>query len=388
MQLYLSPIGGMSGDMFVACLIGLGAGAEQLFEPLAQAGLAFDWRLASVKRGGISALKVDIGSRDDRRERRLPEILALVERLPLPAPVLQKAQAAFRLLAALEAEIHGTAADAVHFHELGAVDSIVDVVAGIYGVHLLGADAVYAEPAPLGRGWVGTAHGRLPLPAPATVRLLEGIACYHSGRQGELVTPTGALLLRILNAAPLPPNSFVFRKSVFGAGGRDDSDYPNVLAAHLIEPAAPPIAAGELVQAVFDIDDMSGQDIAYLRERLAEVGASEVAVMPASYKKGRPGYLVQSLVPIERLADFAAAVFRHSSTFGFRYWPVVRRVLERSIVEKATALGTVRVKSGTLPDGAGKDTLEYEDIAALAKRLGIPLAEARRRLESELRGEG
>lgn len=378
MFLYLVPCGGMSGDMFLGALFGLGVDAEQVFAPLQKAGLRFSWNIRPTARGAIQALKVDISAEDhEHAHRGLDDILTLIGKTDLPSSVAENVTDAFRLLASVEAEIHGSSVDEVHFHEVGALDSIVDITAGLYGVYLLGVKGVYTEPAPLGSGWVETQHGRLPLPAPATVKLLEDVPCRKSNRTGEQVTPTGALLLNSLGAGPLPDKSFVFHKTAYGAGSRNDADHPNVLRAHLIEMAASSVAESEMMQVVFDVDDMTGEEVGFLRERLEEAGIREIAVMPAYFKKGRPGLVIQALVPTGKLDEFTSVAFSVSSTFGLRWWPVARRVLDRRIEELPTPYGTVRTKTGDLGNGRRKRTIEYEDTAQIARKFGVSLSEAR-----------
>jgi uncharacterized protein (TIGR00299 family) protein len=372
-DLYLEPVGGISGDMLLGALIGLGADAEMVFRPILDAGVKFDWRVEKARRGAVEAAHVRIDSRDDQR-RGLAEILGIVRRIKVPGSVRDSAVEGFRALAEAEAGIHGVSVNKIHFHELGAVDTIVDVVGGLYACHMLGIDEVYTAPVPLGSGWVDSAHGRLPIPAPATVRLIEAFpgipVAMGDGRTGELTTPTGALMLRTLRAKPIPAASFVFRKTSYSAGTRDEKDFPNVLRASLVEAARTDTAPSEVVRMETSIDNMTGEALGFLRERLEEAGALEVGYIAQGMKKGRPGVLVTILTSSADAPAVRKALFRHSTTIGVRWWPVWREVLARETVKVKTPFGPVAAKK-TARDGRVRFSVEYEDAARLAREAGV-----------------
>jgi hypothetical protein len=374
-DLYLEPVGGISGDMFLGALVALGADAEEMFAPLVKTDLGFDWRVEDVRRGAISAKHVVISTPHEHHHRGLEDILEIVNVLDLPGEVKERADSAFKLLAKAEAAVHGVSVDEVHFHEVGAVDSITDVIAGFFGCHLLGVSKVYTAPVPLGSGWINTTHGKLPVPAPATMSLMEGIpALLGDDREGELTTPTGALMLKVLGATALPAASFVFHKTAYGAGTRNPEDYPNVLRASLVEIVSGPTAAGEVVRMETAIDNMTPEALGFLRERLEEAGALEVGYVAQAMKKGRPGVLVTILCPHETSIAVRKALFTHSSTIGVRWWPVWREVLERELLKVQTPFGPVGVKK-VIVDGKARFSVEYEDAARLAKEACVPLSE-------------
>ncbi|MBN1808673.1 MAG: nickel pincer cofactor biosynthesis protein LarC [Planctomycetes bacterium] len=379
MFLYLEPLGGISGDMFLGVLAGLGVDPQEMFAPLEKAGLDFSWRFETVQRASMAAARIviDAGHRHGpggmHEHTNLDAVNRIVGVLEVPELVRKQIFSAFETLARVEAAAHGVDVADVHFHEVGAVDSIVDIAAGMLGYHLLGVSGVYCSPVPLGSGWVESSHGRLPVPAPATVGIMEGLPCaLNDARPGELTTPTGALMLRALGAGPLPPASYVFRKTACGAGSRDPHEYPNVLRGSLLDIADSNTAAGEVVRLEAGIDDMSPEALAFLRERLEEAGALELGFIPQYMKKGRPGILAVILVESASAERLESVLFKHSTTLGIRWWPVWRNVLARRSIVVETEFGGVRMKE-VLVEGVHRFSVEYEDAARLAVEKGVSL---------------
>jgi len=306
----------------------------------------------------------------------------------LPPSVGAKAKAVFALLGAAEAKVHGVSPEEAHLHEVGAVDALVDVVGTVAGLELLGIEQVWVSPLPCPRGWVATAHGKLPLPAPAVLELLQGVPVYGVDEERELVTPTGAALAVGLAAGfgPLPP--LRLERVGYGAGERELA-HPNVLrllvgeaqAAQAPE-AAPAFLQPETVAVVeATIDDMNGEFYPYLAERLRQLGALDVYFAPVQMKKGRPGVLVTALVPPEAAGQAAAVFVTESTTLGVRWRLEHRLVAPREWLKVEVAGREVRVKYSAVPGTAeGKKAVlqvapEYEDCRRVAAELGMPLKE-------------
>jgi hypothetical protein len=310
--------------------------------------------------------------------RHIGDLIGAVERAPLSAWVRERAIRAFRLLGEAEGRVHGVAAEAIALHEVGALDALVDIVGAIEGFEQLGIARIYNRPVAVGSGWVRAAHGIIPVPAPATALLLEGIEVVASGPVvGEAVTPTGAVLLRVLSDGPPPSRWRPITAGAWGAGGRNPAEYPNALRLMIAEPAA---EAGEVVVLSTDLDDLSPEYLDPLREALLSAGALDVQVWATQMKKGRTGFRVEAVVSAgasERVAD---AFFRHSTTAGVRRQAAERVTLARREVQVEAADGTpVRVKVLDAPDGPRLKP-EYDDVAALALRTGRPAHEVARDL--------
>lgn len=281
---------------------------------------------------------------------------------------------AFRLIAEVEADMHGTTVERVHLHEVGAVDAILDIVGAVWGLSELGVSRVYCGVIPLGDGTVSTAHGVLPVPAPATLRLLEGLPVRPGPEgAGELVTPTGAALVRVLSSGPAP--AYVPRRSGFGAGSREFPDRPNALRVIL----ADSVAAGEdvepLVHLSADLDDMTAEHVAGAAERLRELGALDVTTTPVHMKKGRVGVRLEVLarpVDTRRLED---EMFAATATLGVRRMAVERRALRREQRTVSVLGHPVRVKVATLPDGGQRGKPEFEDLRQVSRATGRSLGD-------------
>jgi uncharacterized protein (TIGR00299 family) protein len=308
----------------------------------------------------------------------LGELVAIVQRAPISAWVRERAVRAFTLLGEAEAKVHGVPADQVALHEVGAMDALIDIVGGIEGFERLGITRVFNRPVGLGEGWVKAAHGVIPVPAPATAILLEGIEVGPNGPvTGEAVTPTGAVLLRVLSEGAPPPHWRPVSAGAWGAGGRNPAGYPNALRLILAEPAA---EAGEVVLVSSDLDDLSPEYLDPLREGLMSAGALDVQVWSTQMKKGRTGFRVEAVVAAGDADRVVDAFFRHSTTAGVRRQIAERVTLTRRELRVEAADGTpVRVKVLDAPDGPRMKP-EYDDVAALALRTGRPAHEVARDL--------
>jgi uncharacterized protein (TIGR00299 family) protein len=381
----LDPAAGISGDMLLGALVSAGASPEWLTGVPARLGFPeVEVEIRAVARGGVRATKVDVvqgpehdGHHHAGPHRHIGELIALVERAELSPWVRERAVRAFELLGEAEGRVHGVAADRVSLHEVGAVDALVDIVAGIEGFEQLAVDRIYNRPAALGTGWVGAAHGTLPVPAPATAILLEGVEVAPNGPvTGEATTPTGAVLLRVLSSGSPPRRWRPIQAGAWGAGGRDPATYPNALRLIL---ASGTLEASEVVVLSTDLDDLSPEYLEPLREALFAAGALDVQLWPTHMKKGRTGFRIEVIAPAEA-EPVAAALFRHSTTAGIRRQVAERLTLERREVRVTSADGTaVRVKVLEGPDGP-RVKPEYEDVAAVARRTGQPAHEVARDL--------
>lgn len=301
------------------------------------------------------------------------EIAALLERVTgLPDAALSSARRVFRALAEAEGRVHGVAPEAVRFHEVGAADALVDIVGGCVGLHALGVEEVRVGPLPWpAGGTVGSAHGRLPLPAPATAFLLLGHPAVPSEERFELVTPTGAALVRGLSMASAVPAGFVPRAVGLGAGSREHTRLPNVL--RLVVGEVP--ARGETADAVLletNLDDVTGQVLARALERLLAAGALDAWVVPATMKKGRPGHVLAALAAPADVERLEAVLFAETPTLGVRRVPVARSILPRHHVDVSTPWGEVRMKVRVGPAGP-EATPEHDDCRRLADQHGVPL---------------
>jgi hypothetical protein len=314
----------------------------------------------------------------DGAHRHIGDLIRAVEQAPLSAWVRERAVRAFRLLGEAEGKVHGVPADEVALHEVGAVDALVDVVGAIEGFEQLGIARIYNRPVAVGSGWVRAAHGIMPVPAPAPALLLEGIEIAPNGPvTGEAVTPTGAVLLRVLSDGPPPPRWRSTTGVAWGAGGRNPGTYPNALRLVIAEPVA---EAGEVVVLSTDLDDLSPEYLDPLREALLSAGAMDVQVWATQMKKGRTGFRVEAVVAAADADRVTDAYFRHSTTAGVRRQPAERVTLARHEVQVEAADGTrVRVKVLEAPDGLRMKP-EYDDVAALARRTGRPAHEVARDL--------
>jgi uncharacterized protein (TIGR00299 family) protein len=373
----LDPFSGISGDMTLGALIDVGLDPAWLTALPDRLGLeGIGVRIQDVVRGDISCKKVDFDIPPQPHGRHMREIRRIVAGSHAPDTVRARADEAFMAIATAEGAIHGKDPERVHLHEVGAVDAILDVVGSIWGLDLLGVSAVYCGAIALGDGTVKAAHGILPVPAPATLKLLEG----HPVRpgpegSGELVTPTGAALVRVLSLGP-PPAEYVPLRSGFGAGTKEFHGRANALRLILAD-VAPSNGNGvdRLVVLATDIDDMPGEALAALADSLRASGALDVVLIGTTMKKGRPGTRLEALVRPGDVAEVEAALLTESSSIGVRRIPVDRRSLSRRM-GSVTVLGrAIAIKIVTLPDGTTRFKPEFDDVLAAARETGRPVRE-------------
>jgi uncharacterized protein (TIGR00299 family) protein len=384
---YLDCPSGISGDMFLGALMDCGVPLEAIKESLAVLPIhGFEISTQRVNKAGLTATQVEVLVEDQITERRLIEIVNLILESPLPEKIKEKAVEVFRRIGGVEARIHGLEVEKVHLHELGGQDTIIDVVGVILGIDILGIEKLFASELPLGSGTIQSAHGTIPLPAPATLALLEGIPIHGSEFNIELVTPTGAALITSLvqEFGGIPPMRLL--KTGYGAGKRD-LPTPNVLRLLIgegIEPVSSnhPFQVEKLVCLECNIDNMNPEIYSYLSERLFDTGALDVSLCPIYMKKNRPGTLVTVLCSEEAAQKLMEIVFSETTTLGIRKYIVDRFSVERHITQVTTPYGVVNIKYSKKGDKTWNYTPEYEDCRRLSLQHNIPIRKIYRAAES------
>lgn len=380
--LVVDPFAGLSGDMFVAALLDLGLGEDWLRDLVASLDLpGVGVAVEQVDRRGIACPHVTFDLPDQPSHRHLEDVLAIVDATAAAPEVKASAARAFRRLAESEAAVHGTPVDRVHFHEVGALDAILDVVCAMAGVQALGVERCFTRAVALGSGWVEIAHGRFPVPAPATLKLLEGLPVAETRMQGECTTPTGAAILATLTEGRTPPSDMRLVASGYGAGTRNPVDRPNCLRLLVVE-VADREPDEELLLLQTDVDDLPPEVVPATRDALMEAGALDVVTHGVGMKKGRPGLRIEALVPAPALDGALGALFRETTTIGARFWRVDRPALARSESTMEWRGQRIRRKEVRLPDGTIRAKPEYDDVARAAAALGLSVLEVRRALEA------
>ncbi len=371
---YFDCFSGISGDMVLGALMDLGVSPGWLEDHLKSSlGLnGFAINLYTVERGGIAGKKADVIV-SDGEVRDYARIREIIEKSSLSGFAAQKSLAMFQKIAAAEAAIHGCSEDEVHFHELGGMDAIVDIVGTAVCIEQLGFETVVSSKIATGSGWVDCAHGRLPVPAPATLSILSGIPVYGIDIGCELVTPTGAAIIATLAGAFEPIPDMVVSGIGYGAGNRDLSRQPNLL--RIITGHSPGYTSGHVDVIETAIDDMNPEVFGYLTERLFEAGALDVCLFPVYMKKGRPGTLLQVLCPWAKRPAISSMILTETSAAGLRHYNVNRQVLERKAVFVSTPYGRVSAKRVKTPDGKFRIAPEFEDCKRIAVSLNLPIRE-------------
>jgi uncharacterized protein (TIGR00299 family) protein len=391
----IDPAAGISGDMLLGALVDVGVPAK-LFESLPSRLGYHDLsvQVSRVRRCGVMSTRVEVGPGADQQHQHLEQphgahhhhhpqaVVERIRRAQLSDRVKERAIAAFQLLTQAEADVHGTTPDSVVLHEVGAADAVVDIVGAFEGFEHLAVAQVCVLPVAVGSGWVRAAHGMLPVPAPATLRLLEGVTlASNSVVTGEATTPTGAVLVRLLHNYPLPAQ-WRPTGTGWGAGSRDPDRYPNTLRVVLAEAAS---EAGQVVTLSSDMDDLSPEYIEPLREALVAAGALDVVVWGTQMKKGRPGLRVEVICDTPSTDAVTEAFFLHSTTAGIRRGVLERVTLARRMIEVPAADGVlIPVKVLETPGGP-RVKPEYEAVRAAAERLGRPAIDIARDIERRAR---
>ncbi len=398
--LFVDPIGGLSGDMFLGAFLDLGLPPEILRTGLEKVGLQrfFELRVTTVSRHRIAARKIDFPALKEASIHPAPRTLISVENFlvatGLPAVIIDFSLQVFRHLARAEAKVHGVSLEKVHFHEVGDYDTLADVVGVAIALDWLQPEYLSLKEIPLGAGMVNCAHGCLPVPVPAVMALLEGLSVFTSGIKAELVTPTGAAIIKTL-VETLPPfagRSCNLGRSGYGAGSREHSEKPNLLrltsavaAVDLVSTGSHTFKLESLITLEAAIDDMTPEKIAYLKDSLLMSGALEVVSWPLFMKKGRLGDNLLVLLKPELEERIVARIFTESSTLGIRRFVGERYFLEREITVHRTSYGEIRCK--TAYDRSGRLMnlkLEHDDLIRLAENYSFPLTRLEQLILAEL----
>lgn len=372
---------GISGDMVLGAVLDAGAPADAIRSALDSLGLPIRLEVERVKRCGFAATKATIEAADQEDYRFLPDILAILDKAAITPKQRELAASIFRKIALAESAAHGMPLERVHFHEVGALDSIADIVGAAVGLDLLGVEKFTSSPVPTGTGTVKAAHGVMPVPTPGTLELLKGVPLAPSKVEFELTTPTGAAILTSVVTEYTATPAISVERVGSGAGTKDFLDRPNILRLWVGEAQGHPPRRVALVAEEQDtvlvletnLDDITPELIGYCTDRLFAAGALDVFVAQGQMKKGRPGFLVSVICEPPKAAELEAVLFRETGTFGIRRHAAERTKLQRAAVTVETPWGAVKAKRGWRADGFEVVTPEYEDCARVAREHNVPL---------------
>lgn len=382
---YLDCFSGVSGDMLLGAIIDAGVEAGALSNELTKLGLeGWSLRVERVRRAGVTATLAHVDLAEATQpHRQLPEITAIFEASSLADGDKRSALAIFRRLAEAEGRIHGVAAEEIEFHEVGSLDAIVDIAGAVAGLRMLGIEKLYCSALPAGGGTARSAHGALPVPAPATLELMAAVnapmASSAGDRPMEMVTPTGAAIMTTLATFERP--AMLVGATGYGAGGRDPEGWPNVLriwTGEAVEAARP-----GMVQIETNIDDTTPEIFGYVQERLFGAGAADVWFQAIQMKKNRPGVLVSVICMVEHEGAITDVLMRETSTLGVRVTPVARHEAQREAFEFTSSIGPAAVKVKRLPGEPPRVAAEFEVCRRIAEARGLPLREVYRIVEGE-----
>jgi len=380
---YLDCFSGVSGDMLLGAILDCGVPIDELRGELNKLRLdGYQLSATRVTRAGLSATQALVEVAGEPAPRTLGDVLEIIDKSSLPQEDRKKGTRIFQRLAEAEARVHGETVETVHLHDVGAVDAIVDVMGTVVGLRLLEVDELFASPLPAGSGTVDGPHGRLPVPAPATLELLARATAAlrpAGGEAGELVTPTGAAIATALASFKRP--AMTLERTGYGAGSREIEGRPNVLRVWLGELVAG--GARQMLLVETNIDDMTGEMLAYARDKLLEVGAADVWFTSIQMKKGRPAVMLSVICSEAQEEAVARLLLRETSTLGVRVRPVHRWEADREVLEFESSLGPAAVKIKRLPGHSPTLAPEYEACKQLAEASGLPLAEVYRIVQSE-----
>ena len=371
---YLDCFAGASGDMFLGALLDAGLALDGLRTALSTLPLqGYTLRVEKEERNHLFGTRFIVEVEKDRQPARsFADIKAIIDAAGLSRWVKETSTRIFEDLALEEGKIHDRPPEKIHFHEVGALDSIVDIVGAVFGMESLGIASLHASPLPLGSGFVETQHGRIPLPAPATIALLKGIPVYDSGVSAELVTPTGAALLKGLACSfgAMPP--MVVEQVGYGVGSRELPDRPNLLRILVGRDTEEPQTETVVVMEA-NVDDTNPEWLGFLMERLFSAGALDVLFCPVQMKKGRPAVLIQVIGKPHQKDRLMEILFQESTTLGVRYQMMQRKILAREEAEIDSPWGKMKVKKISRPDGLFQLLPEYDSCRKIALEKGLPI---------------
>lgn len=374
---YLDASSGISGDMFIAALLDAGLEEQPFLAGLRTiAAGPFEFKRSRVLRSGLAGAHIEFIAPERQPHRHLSHIEKLISESGLPPRVKERALAIFTRLAEAEGKLHAKPPGEVHFHEVGAVDAILDIAGACLGVELLGVEELHCSPLNVGAGRVDAAHGSLPVPAPATAELLKGLPVFSSGVDGELVTPTGAAIVATLATHFGPVPHMTIEQIGYGAGSHDFPNHPNLARIMVGEKAGGESTQDDVISVIqANVDDMSPQLFGFMMARALAAGALDVTCSAIQMKKNRPGLEITVLSKPETTEALSRILFEQTTTLGVRIHEVRRRVLERETVSVGTEYGTVRVKVAKIGGIRVNAAPEYEDCRRIAEEKSVPLKE-------------
>ncbi|MEM7078882.1 MAG: nickel pincer cofactor biosynthesis protein LarC [Pseudomonadota bacterium] len=383
--LFYQPNCGLSGDMHLAAIVDLGVPAHHIEAELRRLPITSEYsiELQAAAKMGIHGTRARVDAQDQHDHRHHSTIVKMIREAKFASGIERRALDIFAGIAAAEGKIHNVPPEDVHFHEVGAIDSIVDIVAAAIGIEYLAPDIILCGPVEVGSGYVDCAHGRFPVPAPATQELLTGAPCTYGGVQGESTTPTGAAILSASVTEYAPKGTFAPERIGYGVGHKD-FERPNVLRVAIGEYEMGAAHAAEHFQIEANIDDMNPEAYEPLFTALFDAGAVDVYVQPIVMKKSRPAHTLVALCSAQAKDAVADCILNHSSTIGLRMWPFDKRVLPRSSQSINTSLGAVQIKQVQQPNGETRWKIEHDDIAKLAQQHGLSYLRVQEILQREV----
>lgn len=374
MDLYFDCFSGISGDMTLGAFVDLGVPDSFLKHELARLPLTgFDITTSGTSKHGIHATNLFVHEEKHVHAMNYSHIRSLIENSPLSVRVKTLSLSIFEKIAVAESRIHGCAKDKVHFHEVGGIDAMVDIVGTALCMEYMDIRTVRASAIPLGSGFTTCAHGTIPIPAPATTEILRGVPVYGTAIKKELVTPTGAAIITSIAQSFGNMPAMTINRTAYGSGKRDLNEQPNLLRVLAGSFTDSNKSEDTILVLECTIDDMNPEYFGYLMERLFEDGALDVTLQPVFMKKNRPGTVLSVLCPLEKQDTLTCRILSESSTTGVRYHTVKRTVLDRKTVSVTTRFGTIAAKQITRPDGSRQITPEYEACRDIARLKDIPL---------------
>ena len=370
---YFDCFSGISGDMIVGALIDAGVKLKELRDELDKLKISgFKLRREKTARGGLSGTKFNVEVHEEGMRRTINDIISIIDKSDLSTPIKKSGKKIFLQLATVEAKIHNKSIEKIHFHEVGGLDSIIDIIGSLICLNKLEIEAVYTSKIHLGTGFVQTQHGNIPVPVPATIALLKGVPVYSTGIQSELVTPTGAAILKTLCKSFGPMPEMQIERIGYGAGNRE-LQIPNLLRVYIGESPDINYEKDNVIVLQTDLDDMNPQVFGYISELLLAEGALDVSMTPIFMKKARPGVSLSVMTTEEKFENILSIIFRETTTLGVRIHRLERRKLTRETIPIQTKWGKVRVKVGKMRGEIKKITPEYEDCRKIATEQGLPL---------------
>lgn len=376
---YFDCFSGIAGDMIIGALLDAGLELSALKKELKKLPLTgYEIKAFKTEKQGIKGTKFEVKAPQEKTHRDLKDIFGIIEKSSLAKKIKDDSKKIFRRLAEAEAKVHGVSIDKIHFHEVGGVDAIIDIVGAVIGLDILKVDKIYSSPLSLGKGYVKFSHGKFPVPAPATVELCKNIPVRYTDIEGELVTPTGAAIITTL-AEFSPRLDFKIEKIGYGAGSMDLKEIPNLLRVMIGEKDLD-LEQDEILVLETNIDNTTPEVLGYLTEKLLEKGALDVYLVPVIMKKGRPGTILSVICNMDKLNELSSLIFSETGTIGLRTQFHLRKKLPRKVKVVETRFGKARVK--VITDGKKVHiSPEFEDCRILADKNNIPLREVYKEVE-------